>query len=133
MGIPVIAYASMAAVLLLFASPIAGLFAGDRTAAEGGAPPGMRLVDVYQVGARALGVFCLISAVHPAGSFLWGLASSRLSGSGTVALNWGYLLEVLMYLGVAAFLILRSDVVARLSLSSHRRAAAIPEQHPLDA
>jgi hypothetical protein len=133
MGIPVIAYASMAAVLLLFASPISGLFAEDRTAAKGGPSPGMSLADVYQVGARALGVFCVISAVRPAGSFLWGLASSRLSGTGTVERNGGYLLEVVMYLGVAAFLILRSDVVVRLSMSSHRRVPATPEQHPLDA
>jgi hypothetical protein len=38
-----------------------------------------------------------------------------------------------MDLGVAALLILRSDLVARLSLSSHRRAVVTPEQHPLDA
>jgi hypothetical protein len=131
-GITLIAYASLAAVLLLFASSIAGRFAWDRTAEDGGAPSGMALVDVYQVGARALGVFCVISAVHPAGSFLWGLASARLSGEGMVRLNWGYLLEVVMYLGVAAFLIFRSDVVARLSVSSHRRAVSIPGKHPLD-
>ena len=132
-GIPVIAYSTMAAVLLLFASPIARLFAWDRAPEGGAGSPDLSLTDVYQVVARALGVYCVISAVRPASSFFWGLAGTRYAMGMSGELNWGHLLEVVMYLGVAAFLILRSDVVARLSISSHRRAPATPEQHPLDA
>jgi hypothetical protein len=130
LGIPVIAYSAMAAVLLLFASPIAGLFAWDRAAEGGTASPGISLADAYQVGARALGVYCVISAVQPASVFLSGLAGYRLSG---MEGDWGYLVQVVMYLGVAALLILRSDVLARLSLIAHRRASAAPEKHPLDS
>ncbi len=131
-GLPVVAYSLLSAGLLLFASSIAGWFEAGKAHRELAPAGRIELVDVYQVVARALGVFCVISAIRPASLFAWQLLQRGSSSSSPEGLNWGIAIEALAYLGVAASLILRADAIARVSLNSHRRDATAPGHHPLD-
>jgi len=118
-GFAVLAYASFATALLLFAPTIASWFPAESTASVPATDHPTTVRDVYIIAARLLGLYCLVSAV-PALQRLARYTLDYRSYSGPAGeYTWAGLVEASMYLAGGAFLILFASGIADLFSRAH--------------
>src|SRR5262245_7586555 len=105
-GFAIIAYASFAAALLLFAPAIASWFPNESATPAPAAPdrPGT-VRDVYLIAARLLGLYSLVSAVPAAQRLARSILDYRFTSGPAGEFAWAGLVEASIYLVGGAFLI----------------------------
>jgi hypothetical protein len=119
-GFALLAYASFAAVLLLFAPAIAARFSAQSTvSAPVAADRQGTLRDVYIIAARLLGLYSLVSAVPAAQRLVRSILDYRFSSGPAGEFTWSGLVEASIYLVVGASLIFFAGGIADVFSRAH--------------
>jgi hypothetical protein len=119
-GFALLAYASLAAALLLFAPAIASWFPAEPAASPPAATdrPGT-VRDVYIIAARLLGLYSLVSAVPAAQRLARSILDYRFHSGPAREFTWASLVEASLYLVGGALLIAFSTGIADLFSRAH--------------
>src|SRR3954451_453660 len=118
-GFALLAYASFAAALLLFASTIASWFSAESTASVPATDRPTTVRDVYIIAARVLGLYSLVSAVPALQRLARYTLDYKFSSGPAGEYTWAGLVEASMYLAGGAFLIFFASGIADLFSRAH--------------
>ena len=116
-GFAIIAYASFAAALLLFAAPIALLFRVEPDSTW--ASDRITVRDIYLIVARIMGIYSLLSAVPAAQKLVKYTFDSKWQRGLADELAWASLVELCLYVAAGAFLILKASAIATVFAREH--------------
>jgi hypothetical protein len=119
-GFALLAYASFAAALLLFAPAVASWFSAESTASAPVAtarPAAVR--DVYIIAARVLGLYSLLSAVPAAQRLVRSVLDYRFHSGPAGEFTWASLVEASIYLVGGALLIFFAAGIADVFSRAH--------------
>jgi len=135
-GFAIIAYASFAAVLLLFAPAIASWFPNESASPTPAAPdrPGT-VRDVYLIAARLLGLYSLLSAVPAAQRLARSILDYRSNSGPAGEFAWAGLVEASIYLVGGALLIFLAPGIADVFSRAHGMSERPREgwvEHPIE-
>ncbi len=127
-GFGVLLHASAAAVLLLFAAPIASLFPDVPNSA--GVSELITIRDIYLVAVRILGIYALLSAAPAAQQLVKSMLDYKRPHGLAAEIAWASLLEVCLYAGGGALLISGASAIANVFSKAHgsadRRHGGLP-------
>ena len=119
-GFALLAYASFAAALLLFAPAIASWFPTDTAAAAAVAADRRGHVrDVYIIAARLLGLYSLVSAVPAAQRLVRSILGYRFHSGPAGEFTWSGLVEASIYLVCGVLLIFFAAGIADVFSRAH--------------
>lgn len=135
-GFAVLAYASFAAALLLFAPAIASWFPTESAAV----PPVTvdrpgTVRDVYIIASRLLGLYSLVSAIPAAQRLARSILDYRFHSGPAGEFTWASLVEASIYLVGGAFLICFASGIADVFSRAHgmsERPAAGQSGNPIE-
>lgn len=121
-GFSVLAYSSLAALLLLFAPQVSRLLTKPSEAGTG--PVAQRSLvprDYYLIAARVLGVYSLFQAVVPFATLVRQLLSTSSAPIELVrSIEWSALVQTVVYLAAAGILIYGAPTIANIFERDHR-------------
>jgi hypothetical protein len=119
-GFALLAYASFAAALLLFAPAIAARFPAESSVSAPVAADRQGTVrDVYIIAARLLGLYSLVSAVPAAQRLVRSILDYRSSSGPAGEFTWSGLVEASIYLVGGALLIFSAAGIADVFSRAH--------------
>jgi len=118
-GFALLAYASFAAALLLFAPTIASWFSAESTASVPATDRPTTVRDVYIIAARLLGLYSLVSAVPALQRLAQYTLDYKFSSGSAGEYTWAGLVEASMYLAGGAFLIFFASGIADVFSRAH--------------
>jgi hypothetical protein len=118
-GFALLANASLAAALLLFAPAIASWFSAESTASVPVTDRPTTVRDVYIIAARLLGIYSLVSAVPALQRLARYTLDYKFNSGPAGEYIWAGLVEASMYLAGGAFLIFFASGIAALFSRAH--------------